>query len=132
MKHEFILRVYYEDTDMAGIVYYANYLKFIERGRSEWLRSLGIDQVKLKTATGKFFAVRRMEAEFHRPACLDNVLTVETELAGISGAKIILDQRVIRGGELIFAAGVTIVCMNSNTGPTRIPLQVATALEGHA
>lgn len=128
MKHRYILRVYYEDTDMAGIVYYANYLKFIERGRSEWLRSLGIDQAVLKQTAGKFFVVRRLEAEFYRPACFDNVLTVETELAGMSGAKIILDQRVLRGEQLMFSAGVTIVCMNSHSGPTRIPQEVVAAL----
>lgn len=128
MKHQFILRVYYEDTDMAGIVYYANYLKFIERGRSEWLRFLGVDQAILKAKTGKFFAVRRVEAEFHRPACFDNLLTVETELAGISGARVVLDQRVMRGDELMFSAGVTVVCMNNHSGPTRIPPEVAAAL----
>ena len=62
MTHEFNLRVYYEDTDLAGIVYYANYLKFIERARSEWVRDMGIDQVRMKADLGKIFAVRRIEA----------------------------------------------------------------------
>ena len=70
--HQFSLRVYYEDTDLAGIVYYANYLKFIERGRSEWVRSLGVDQVALKAEHGIVFAVRRVEADYLKPAKFDD------------------------------------------------------------
>ena len=65
--HQFSLRVYYEDTDLAGIVYYANYLKFIERARSEWVRGLGVDQVALRAEAGLVFAVRRVEADFIPP-----------------------------------------------------------------
>ena len=68
------IRVYYEDTDLAGIVYYANYLRFIERGRTEWVRSIGIDQGKLKSETGLVFAVRRIEADYLRPAVFDDVV----------------------------------------------------------
>ena len=72
--HQFPLRVYYEDTDLAGIVYYANYLKFIERGRSEWLRALGIDQARLRAESGHVFAVRRVEADYLRPARFDDLI----------------------------------------------------------
>ena len=78
MPHSLSLRVYYEDTDLAGIVYYANYLKFIERGRSEWVRALGIDQGALRRDTGIVFAVRHLEADYLRPAVFDDWLTVTT------------------------------------------------------
>ena len=90
MTHQFPLRVYYEDTDVAGIVYYANYLKFIERGRTEWVRELGIDQVALKREAGIVFAVRRIEADYLSPAIFDDDLTVLTERQAITGARIVL------------------------------------------
>ena len=77
MTHRFPLRVYYEDTDFGGIVYYANYLKFIERGRSEWVRDMGIDQVALKRDEGVVFAVRHIEADYHSPAHFDDELVVK-------------------------------------------------------
>ena len=108
--HTFTLRVYYEDTDLAGIVYYANYLKFIERARSEWVRGLGIDQAKLRTEQGLVFAVRRVEADYLRPALFDDVLTVQTALADHSGARLVLDQAVLRGEQTLFKARVTLAC----------------------
>ena len=90
MTHRFACRVYYEDTDLAGIVYYANYLKFIERARSEWVRDLGVDQIDLRARQGLVFAVRRIEADYLSPARFDDVLQVETRLAGLTGARIIL------------------------------------------
>ena len=74
MTHQFTLRVYYEDTDLAGIVYYANYLKFIERARTEWVRGLGVDQGRLRAEDGVVFAVRRVEADYLRPAKFDDEL----------------------------------------------------------
>jgi YbgC/YbaW family acyl-CoA thioester hydrolase len=76
--HRLTLRVYYEDTDLAGIVYYANYLRFIERARTEWVRELGIDQGRLKAEAGIVFAVRRVEVDYIAPARFDDVLEVET------------------------------------------------------
>ncbi|MBL9060646.1 MAG: YbgC/FadM family acyl-CoA thioesterase, partial [Mangrovicoccus sp.] len=86
--HEITIRVYYEDTDLAGIVYYANYLRFIERGRSELLRDAGIDQVRLKDEAGLVFAVRRVEADYLSPAKFDDLLTVRTRVTGETGARI--------------------------------------------
>ncbi len=80
MTHRFDLRVYYEDTDLAGIVYYANYLKFIERARTEFVRALGVDQTALKVGQGIVFAVRRVEAEYLLPAVFEDDLTVETRV----------------------------------------------------
>lgn len=121
MRHEFALRVYYEDTDLAGIVYYANYLKFIERGRSEWVRSLGVDQARLKAEAGIVFAVRRVEADYLRPARYDDELVVETRLAAFSAARIVLDQAVMRGAERLFQAQVVLVCIAASGQPARIP-----------
>lgn len=127
MSHALELRVYYEDTDLAGIVYYANYLKFIERGRSEWLRGLGIDQRALK-ASGRVFAVRRLEADYLRPAHYDDLLVVETALAVAGGARVALDQQVRREGTLLFSARVSIVCLDAAGRPVRLPEPLALAL----
>ncbi|MFN3721656.1 MAG: tol-pal system-associated acyl-CoA thioesterase [Paracoccaceae bacterium] len=129
MAHRFGLRVYYEDTDLAGIVYYANYLKFIERGRSEWVRLIGVDQGRLRAQNGLVFAVRRVEADYLRPAVFDDVLTVTTELVELGGARIELDQRVWRGEEKLFVARVVLVCVGPDLRAARIPDGVRTALQ---
>ncbi len=98
MSYEFRLRVYYEDTDLAGIVYYANYLKFIERARTEFVRSMGVDQTALKADEGIVFAVRRVEADYLSPARFDDELLVRTTTKAISGARIVLRQEVDRAG----------------------------------
>ena len=127
MHHTFKLRVYYEDTDLGGFVYYANYLKFIERGRSEWVRLCGVDQTQLKTTRGMLFVVRHLEAEYLAPAHFEDVLAVETDLVGIAGSRIVLAQRVVRGGVVLFAAKVTLVCVAQGRA-VRVPLDVAALL----
>ncbi|MCB2116666.1 MAG: tol-pal system-associated acyl-CoA thioesterase [Rhodobacteraceae bacterium] len=124
MIHELKLRVYYEDTDLAGIVYYANYLKFIERARTEWVRSLGIDQAQLKADEGLVFAVRRVEADYIRAAKFDDLLVVETRPLAVTGARIVLDQVVLRDGAPIFEAQVTLVCLHDDGHAARIPAAV--------
>ncbi|MCE5973614.1 tol-pal system-associated acyl-CoA thioesterase [Sinirhodobacter sp. WL0062] len=121
MSFEFPLRVYYEDTDLAGIVYYANYLRFIERGRTEWVRALGVDQVALKREHGIVFAVRRVEADYLRPAKFDDELVVTTDLVAETGARIVVEQAVWRGEEKLFTATVTIVCLGETGAPQRLP-----------
>ncbi|WP_037968460.1 tol-pal system-associated acyl-CoA thioesterase [Sulfitobacter guttiformis] len=116
------IRVYYEDTDMAGIVYYANYLRYIERARSDWVREVGIDQLAMKAA-GVVFAVRRVEAEYISPARFDDVLEVRTTLESLSAAKMVMAQQVWRGGTLIFTANVLIVCIGSGGKPVRLPAE---------
>jgi acyl-CoA thioester hydrolase len=117
----FPVRVYYEDTDLAGIVYYANYLKFIERGRSEWVRSMGIDQVAMKRDAGVVFAVRRVEADYLQPAKFDDQLHVSTMISTISAARIVLDQTVLRDDVVLFSAQVTLVALDAQGRPTRLP-----------
>lgn len=128
LPHTWQLRVYYEDTDLAGIVYYANYLKFIERARSEWVRDLGIDQVQLKAELGLVFAVRSLSAEYLAPARFDDWLTVTTALAQARGARLILDQRVLRGDALLFSARVTLVAIGQAGAPARLPAILRSAL----
>lgn len=114
----FEVTVYYEDTDMGGIVYHANYLKFIERARSHWVRSLGIDQVALRDE-GTVFAVRRIEADFLAPARLDEVLEVTTDCIDASGVRVRLDQQVRRGAKTLFRAQVELVAIDWRTGGVR-------------
>lgn len=121
MAHRYTCRVYYEDTDLAGIVYYANYLKFIERARTEWVRTLGVDQVKLKSEDGIVFAVRRVEADYLHPAKFDDELTIETTLETMTGARLVLRQEVTRAGERLFTALVTLVALGPNGHVARIP-----------
>ncbi|SUZ30581.1 Acyl-CoA thioester hydrolase YbgC [Roseibaca ekhonensis] len=121
MTHSHPVRVYYEDTDMAGIVYYANYLKFIERGRSEWVRGLGVDQAQMKATGGGVFAVRRVVADYRAPAVYDDLLEVRTRYLSHSGARLILHQAVLRGAKLLFEAEVTLVCISDAGRPIPLP-----------
>jgi len=120
MGHRFTCRVYYEDTDLAGIVYYANYLKFIERARSEWVRDRGINQTALKADSGLVFAVRHLVADYLAPARFDDLLVVTTRLAELGGARIVLDQDVACDGRPLFSARVTLVALNEAGRPARI------------
>lgn len=124
MTHRFSLRVYYEDTDLAGIVYYANYLRFIERARTEWVRGLGIDQKALREAEGIVFAVRRVEADYLHPAKFDDELVVETSPTVVTGARIILHQEVKRGEQVLFSAQVTVVALSETGHPARLPANI--------
>ena len=128
MSHCFDIRVYYEDTDVAGIVYYANYLKFIERARSEWVRGLGISQALLKADQGVVFAVRRVVADYLAPAVFDDLLQVVTSPLKVTGARIVLDQCVLRGDQTLFQAEVTLVCLTGNGTAARLPADVRAAL----
>ena len=130
MTHTFTLRVYYEDTDLAGIVYYANYLKFIERARTEWVRGLGVDQAKLKSDTGVVFAVSRVEADYLTPARFDDLLQVVTTVQAIGGARLVLRQDVLRDQTLVFKALVTLVALTSTGAPTRLPAEFRQRLTG--
>lgn len=129
--HRFPIRVYYEDTDLGQVVYYANYLKFIERGRSEWLREAGIDQRDLLERHNLGFVVRRVEADYLRPARFEDQLQVVTRLDGIAGARITADQAVERDGTVLFRARVTMVCVDlTSMRPHRLPADIAAALGG--
>lgn len=126
--HTIAVRVYYEDTDLAGIVYHANYLKFMERARTDYLRDNGINQTALAAGVqggdGVFFAVRNMEIGFVAPARFDDMLHVETMPVSASGARGVMDQRVMRDDQLLCTARVTVACISASGGPTRFPANV--------
>lgn len=131
MTHRLPVRVYYEDTDLGQVVYYANYLKFIERGRSEWLRAAGVDQRQLLEESNLAFVVRRVEADYLRPARFDDRLEVVTTLDHAGGPRVVVAQSVERDGTVLFTARVTVVCVDLRTmRPHRLPPQVVAALAG--
>ena len=123
MTHRWPIRVYYEDTDLAGIVYYANYLKFVERARSEMVREAGIDQVAMK-AEGLVFAVTRVDADYIQAAKYDDQLFVETTLDKVTPARFVMGQTVLRDGKAIFKAVVTVACLDAAGRPARLPQAV--------
>jgi len=123
-----LVRVYYEDTDAAGIVYYANYLKFAERARSEWLRELGGGDAKALRASGLMFVVRRCAIDYRQAARLDDLLEVETRVTGYAGATLELEQTVRRDGADLVAMTVTLACVNSAGRPARLPPALRAAL----
>ncbi|MEM7547338.1 MAG: tol-pal system-associated acyl-CoA thioesterase [Pseudomonadota bacterium] len=127
MTHEATFRVYYEDTDMAGVVYYANYLKFIERARSDALRQAGIDQRAMREE-GLVFVVTRVEADYLVPARYEDLLRVVTETAEVKGASAVLRQTIWRAETLLFQSVVRFACMNVSGKPVRMPSETRVAL----
>lgn len=120
-------RVYYEDTDMAGIVYYANYLKYLERGRSDLVRAAGIDQAAMREV-GIVFAVARAEMDFRAPARFDEVVTIETRIGRVGGASLIMPQVIRVGDRLVVEAVIRVICMTLEGRPARFPAEVRAAL----
>ncbi len=123
MTHRYAVQVHYEDTDMGGIVYHANFLKFIERARSAWVRDLGLDQNAMREA-GTVFVVRRVEADFLAPARLDDALGIETRTLRATGARLEMAQSVWRGEDLLFRAVVTVACLSRAGRPVRLPAAI--------
>ena len=120
-SHALPIRVYYEDTDFSGVVYHASYLRFLERGRTELLRDLGVHQAALHgDAAALAFAVRRMTIDWLKPARMDDMVTVETRIGAIKGASLMLLQRILRGEELLLTAEVLVVAVSSGK-PARLP-----------
>ncbi len=131
MQHRFRLTVYYEDTDLAGVVYHANFLKYIERGRTEFIREMGIDQGEMKLSDGLAIVVRRMVSDFHRPARFGDTLWVHTWPVRCTGARIDLGQKVLRDSELLFSSEVTLACIRDSGAPARIPAAIRTGIMPH-
>ena len=116
------VRVYYEDTDLGGVVYYANYLKFMERARTEWLRVLGFEQTALARDHGVVFVVCSLAIDYLKPAAFNDELAVTVELEKLGAGQIVLMQRIARGAEALATASVRIACVNTATfRPVRIP-----------
>jgi acyl-CoA thioester hydrolase len=126
--HRLPLRVYYEDTDAAGIVYHAAYLKFAERARTEMLRCLALDHGTLRRRLGLTFAVRRCTIDYRAPARLDDQLIVATRLVRRGGASLDLEQRVFSGGRLLVRLEVRLALLSAGLGVARLPAEVTLAL----
>lgn len=132
-EHRLPLRVYYEDTDAAGIVYHASYLRFAERARTEFLRLSGIDQRPLAGEHGLAFAVRRAEIDYRWPARLDDRLEVRSRLVRLGAASVELEQRVVTERQTLVTIMVKVACVELSTGrPKRLPAAVRDALEPFA
>jgi len=119
--HHFALRVYFEDTDVAGIVYYANYLKFMERARSDMLRAAGIDQRAAIEAGEGVYAVAEVQIRYRTPARLDDELVILSELKEVRAASALIHQRVMRGPEIVAEASVTAAFLSLDGRPKRQP-----------
>jgi acyl-CoA thioester hydrolase len=116
------VRIYYEDTDGGGVVYHANYLKFFERARTEWLRSLGFEQTELRERDSVLFVVRTVQIKYVQPARFNQLLEVVTSIAELGRSRIVFDQRLQHGGTLLTAATVEVACVHSdNFKPMPIP-----------
>ena len=130
--HILPLRVYYEDTDAAGIVYHANYLRFMERGRTEFLRELGHDLAALRSGGGINWAVKRLAIEYIAPGRLDEALQVMTTVEALRGASVDLRQQVKRRDAVLTDSTLTLVCMNAAGRPVRLPSDARAALSERA
>ncbi len=129
--HRFPVRVYYEDTDFSGVVYHANYLKFLERARTELIRELGMDQKAMFDAEGgpTHFVISGMRIYWKMPARMDDLLTVETRLGKLRGASVTLEQVILRGQDLLLTASVDIVHVASGR-PVRMSAAMHEAFRG--
>lgn len=120
--HAWPVRVYFEDTDAQGVVYYANYLRFMERGRTEWLRAHGIEQDRLQAEEGLCFSIVEANVRFRRPARFNDELVVLTRLASRSRVRFDLEQEIRRGDELLIDANVAAACLDAREfRPRRLP-----------
>jgi len=124
------VRVYYEDTDAAGVVYYANYLKFMERARTEWLERLGFPLAAFERAHRAVFVVHRVTIDYRRPAALNDALDVTVEVVDRGGSRLVLRQAVRRGDDVLTDATVHLACVDAATmRPRRLPAPLAAVLE---
>ena len=123
-NHSMNIRVYYEDTDLGGIVYYANYLRFIERARSEWLRDLGIDQIKMRNERDAVFVVTKLKVDYLLPAYFDDMLTVDTKIQIFSPVRAYFYQNIFRQEDVIFKAEVCVTCTSTSGKVQRLPEKI--------
>lgn len=123
--HILPLRIYYEDTDLSGVVYHANYLRFMERGRSEYFRCAGITRLAmLEDAEPTAWTLRKVQLEYFRPARVDDLIEVHTRCVGLTGARMSADQRIYAGGQLLVHGGVEACIITLGGRPRRIPREM--------
>ena len=132
LSNSFSIRIYWEDTDAGGVVYYANYLKFFERARTEWLRALGVEQQQLQAQTSAMFVVADTQVRYLAPAKLDDLLRVTVTVLEQGQASLQLQQQAWRGDTLLVQASIRIGCVDAQSfKPRRIPVHVLDALNQH-
>jgi len=130
LVHHWPIRIYYEDTDSGGVVYHSNYLKFMERARTEWLRDFEIDQKALKDNLNLMFVVHEIDIKFIRPAVFNDVIEVQTKLEKLGSVKIELEQKIFRSSELLIESRVVVASVNSiSMKPMRIPNEIKLLME---
>ncbi len=123
------VRVYYEDTDGGGVVYYANYLRFLERARTEWLRALGFEQSELARRDGVLFVVRSAAVEYLKPSLFDDRLHISVEVVKVGAGQIEFSQRVLRDREVLVTASIRVACVDAGSfRPVRMPKALATRI----
>ena len=126
-QHSLTVRVYYEDTDMGGVVFYANYLKFMERGRTEWLRAVGVNQSELAAQEQRGFMVTALDIRYLKPARLDDLLQIESAITRMGRASLHFHQRICRNGELLTESNIKVCCVETvNMRIAAIPQSVRT------
>ena len=125
--HDFPVRVYYDDTDAGGIVYHANYLKFAERARTEYMRAMGFENSNIRNEHGIIIVVKNIEAEYFSPARLDDFLGVQSRVLSVKNTSFVMEQKTFRGEECIFSMSVVLVCVDGTGRPSKIPEPVKNA-----
>lgn len=130
MKHSIPIQIYYEDTDAGGVVYYGNYLKFAERGRTEMLRALGFENKKLQDDKGLMFVVRHVDIDYLKPGFLDDALTMHTSITTLKNSSFVMRQTVCRGDDVICDMKVTLVCVEKESvKPAKVPEDIRKGFE---
>ena len=130
LVHHWPIRIYYEDTDSGGVVYHSNYLKFMERARTEWLRDFKINQKTLKDNLNLMFVVHEIDIKFTRPAVFNDEIEVQTKLEKLGSVKIELEQKIFRSSELLIESIVVVASVNSiSMKPMRIPNKIKLLME---
>ncbi len=130
LVHHWPIRIYYEDTDSGGVVYHSNYLKFMERARTEWLRDFEIDQKALKDNLNLMFVVHEIDIKFTRPAVFNDEIEVQTKLEKLGSVKIELEQKIFRSSEILIESRVVVASVNSiSKKPMRIPNEIKLLME---
>ena len=130
LVHHWPIRIYYEDTDSGGVVYHSNYLKFLERARTEWLRDFEIDQKALKDNLNLMFVVHEIDIKFTRPAVFNDEIEVQTKLEKLGSVKIELEQKIFRSSEVLIESRVVVASVNSILmKPMRIPNEIKLLME---
>lgn len=124
------IRVYYEDSDAGGIVYHSQYLNFMERARTEWLRSLGFEQTELTAQFGIIFVVRNIQIKFKKPARFNDAIVVHSQLASMGRSRMVFEQKIFRDGQVLTEADVEVVCIDAvNYTPVTIPAPIQQSMK---